>query len=362
MMAPRIEIDLCKIRQNTRFLVDRLAAHGIRVAGVTKAVCGDPVVAQAMLDGGASELADARLSNIIYMRGAGITCPIAAIRTPMLSEVGGVVDECSSSYNTEIDVIAALSAAALLNGAVHNIILMVEMGDMRDGIMPEDVAHIASIVTEMPGVALKGIGANFACLGSVAPDPAAMAVFSELANEIEGACGPLIETVSGGGSANLPWALGLVPKGRINELRIGEAILLGTDPVSGAPIDGLHTDAFILVVEVIEAKLKTRPVPLRPVDKSRVPLRLVQENLCNSRAVIAVGFQDTDVCGLTFPLEATFIGATSDHAVLETAKSTFRVGDEIRCEMNYSALMRAMNARDVGRIYVRENVLDSLIA
>lgn len=364
MTAPRIEIDLCKIRQNTRFLVDQLASQGISVAGVTKAVCGDPSVAKAMLDGGASGLADSRVSNVTRMRDAGFECPIVLIRSPMLSEVGEVLENCDTSYNTEVDLLAALSAAALCAGKVHDVILMVEMGDMRDGILPEDLGRIAVLVTKMPGVALKGIGANFACLGNIVPNAEAMALFSVLANEIGEACGSCLETVSGGSSVNLPWALGQDAKGRINELRLGEAILLGKEPATGEPIIGLHTDAFTLVVEVIESKFKPekRPAPLPLDDAALTELHPAQGDLCSARVVIAIGRQDTDVSGLTFPAGVSLVGATSDHAVVESTQCALRVGDEIRCQVNYGALTRAMNARDVDKVHIRAPSIDFKIA
>lgn len=359
MTSPRIEIDLRKIRQNTQVLVNGLAAHEINVSGVTKAVCGDPAVARAMLEGGVSELVDARVANVLRMRRAGIECPITLIRPPMPSETDEIVQTCETSYNTEIDVIADLSAAALRKGKVHNIVLMVEMGDMREGIMPDDLARIASSVVEMPGVALAGIAANFACMGNVAPDAGAMSILSSLANEVEGACGPFLETVSGGSSANLPWALGLGPKGRINGLRLGEAILLGIEPISGLPIDGLHTDAFTLVTEVIESQIKNNTGPLHLIENSSSELHVVRDNLCRARLVTAIGLQDTDIHGLRFPVDIALIGATSDHMVLETKNIAIRVGDEISCQINYCALMRAMNAQDVKKIYIDEMAQNS---
>ncbi|WP_372803167.1 alanine racemase [Paracoccus seriniphilus] len=354
MTAPRIEIDLFKIRQNTRLLVDRLAARGIAVAGVTKAVCGDPAIARAMLGGGVSGLADARISNVKRMRDAGVTAPITMIRSAMPSETGDIVRYCSASYHTDAGVMAQISAAALRQGRVHDIILMVEMGDMRDGIMPKDVADTAALIGEMPGVALRGIGANFACFGSIAPDATTMAVFSGLADDIETACGFYPQTVSGGGSANLTWALAAGTKGRVNELRLGEAILLGLDPVSGDPITGLHNDAFTLVAEVIETISKPRPAPLHLVDPVLMALHGMSDGDVPSRSVFAIGMQDTDIGGLTFPSRLTLIGATSDHMVVEASGKAMRAGDEIRCPMNYTALMRAMNAGDVERVYVSQ--------
>ena len=206
MSTPRIEVDLSKIRHNTQTVVGRLKARGIGVTGVTKAVCGHPAIAQAMLDGGAMGLADSRLSNVQKLRKAGITCPVTLIRTPMLSQADQVVQVCEASYNTQMVVIAALAAAAIRNDTVHGIVLMVEMGDRREGIMPEDLGTVVRQVVEMSGVALKGIGANFACLSAIAPDAAKMASLSLLATETEGRCGPFLQTISGGNSASLPWA------------------------------------------------------------------------------------------------------------------------------------------------------------
>lgn len=347
MSTPRIEVDLRKIRHNTQTVVRRLKRRGINVTGVTKAVCGHPAVARAMLGGGALGLADARLSNVCRLRNAGITSPITLLRTPMLSQAALVVQVCEASYNTEMVVIAALAAAAVRHDTIHGIVLMVEMGDLREGILPEDLNSIAQQVVKMPGVAMKGIGANFACLSGIAPDAASMMAFSEIANDTAATCGPFFETVSGGNSASLPWALGELSIGYINDLRLGEAILLGVDPVSGDQIGGLFKDAFTLVAEVIETH-KAAASPSASFAKQA----LTGHNLAPyrdepSRLILAIGHQDTDILGLSMPSGTTMIGATSDHLVIGTNHSTLNVGSEMRFPMNYSALMRAMAAPDI---------------
>ncbi len=343
MSCPRIEIDLRKIRHNTQTIVARLKGRGIRVTAVTKAVCGNPAIARAMVDGGAAGLAEARLSNVKRLRAAGITCPITLIRTPMLSQVDGVVSVCETSYNTELSVIAALAAAALRQNTVHGIILMVEMGDLREGIMPHDLCDTARRVVDMPGVELQGIGANFACLNGIAPTAAQMQTLSVLANDVEGRCGPFLQTVSGGNSANLPWALEGRATGRINDLRLGEAMLLGVDPITGEQIRGLYQDAFTLVVEVIETEANSA----RCADRKLARLGLAPDTSETTRLLLAIGHQDTDAAGLSMAPGNTFIGATSDHLVLDTKDASFRVGSEMKFQLNYSALMRAMAAPDI---------------
>ncbi|MEQ8651204.1 MAG: alanine racemase [Kiloniellales bacterium] len=350
MIAPRVEIAPDKIRHNTRCLVDRLKPRGIDVTGVTKAVCGHPAVAIAMLEGGAIGLADARISNIERMRNAGITCPISMIRTPMLSQVDQVVESCDVSYNTEPAVVAELAAAAQRRRIVHNVILMVEMGDMREGISPKNLDSIARCVFETPGVALKGIGTNFSCLNKVAPNSSVMAELSSLVSDIEESCGSGLETVSGGNSSSLTWALGSGPTGRTNNLRLGEAILLGVDPLSHQRISGLHNDAFTLAAEVIETTTKSEAILLQIVDSGFSSLRLLPEDHQRTRIILAIGLQDTDARGLTFPAGITFIGATSDHLIVDAPDCRMRPGCEMKIQMNYTALMRAMSAPDIVQV------------
>ncbi|SNT76791.1 alanine/ornithine racemase family PLP-dependent enzyme [Paracoccus seriniphilus] len=347
MSCPRIEVDLAKIRRNTQTLVSRLGPRGISVTGVTKAVCGHPAVARAMLEGGAVGLADARITNVQRLRAAGLTDPITLIRTPMLSQADQVVQSCEVSYNTETLVISALASAAIRNGAVHGIVLMVEMGDQRDGILPENLAGIVQQVMHMPGVALKGIGANFACLSGLAPTTLQMSNFCDLANEIEHRCGPILNVVSGGSSANLPWALGGHATGRVNDLRLGEAILLGIEPVSGDRIEGMHTDAFTLVAEVIETGAKSTPSATALVNPTLARRRIAQASGVSKRSIVAMGHQDTDILGLAMPFGSTLIGATSDHLVIGTPGTPPTLGSEVRFQMNYNALMHAMAAPDI---------------
>lgn len=347
MTCPRIEVDLHKIQHNTRTIVERLERRGIQVTAVSKAVCGHPAIARAMLDGGAVGLAEARLSNVRRLRQAGLTCPITMIRTPMLSQAHDVVQVCQASYNTEIAVIATLAAAARHQDKVHDIILVVEMGDLREGIMPQDVGDMAQRVVDMHGVALKGIGANFACLNGVAPTAAKMRALSALANEVEGQCGPILQTVSGGSSVNLPWALGEYTAGRTNDLRLGEAILLGVDPITGDQIGGTFQDAFTLVAEVIETDAKIVHPVVSCDDHPLARIRLVPDTSETKRIILGIGHQDVETVGLSMPPGNTLVGATSDHLIIGTKDATVIVGSEMRFQLSYAALMRAMAAPDI---------------
>lgn len=240
MSAPRLEIDLHKIEHNTHVLVKGLAGHGISVTGVTKAGLGSADIANALLRGGASGLGDSRIQNIETMRAAGVIASMTLIRSPMLSEVARVVLAADASFNTELAVVTALSAAAGRAGRQHEVVLMVELGDLREGLMPSELEDMVGAVLRLPDIVLAGIGANLACHGGVAPDTRNMAELSALVDSVEHAFDIELALVSGGNSANLDWAASGADTGRINNLRLGEAVLLGREPLHRQPIRDLH--------------------------------------------------------------------------------------------------------------------------
>lgn len=351
MTAPRLEIDLGKIQHNARTLVARLAARGIAVTGVTKATLGSPEIAGALLRAGVSALGDSRIENIEAMRRAGVPAAMTLIRSPMLSQVDRVVRHAEVSFNTDVDVIRELAAAARVAGRTHGIVLMVELGDLREGIMPADLADVVREVLRCPTVVLKGIGANLACQHGVVPDADNMGELTALVGSIEEKFGLALDIVSGGNSGNLEWALGGAATGRVNDLRLGESLLLGCEPLHRRPIDGLHTDAISLVGEVIEAKVKpsqpwgeiaqaafgTAPPPAARGDMARV--------------IVAIGHQDTDPSGLRPVAGIDVLGASSDHLVLDPGCHRVAVGAEVTFQLDYSALVRAMTSPFVDRVF-----------
>ncbi len=344
MTAPRLEIDLEKIQHNARVLVQRLAPHGVSVTGVTKACLGSPEIAGAMVRAGVQGIGDSRIENIEAMRRAGIQAPMTLIRSPMPSQTDRIVAAADISLNTEVDVIAMLDTAARRAGTTHGVVLMVELGDLREGIMPSDVVAIAQKVLCFPNIVLKGIGTNLACRSGVSPDAENMAELSVLAESVESATGVPLDIISGGNSANLSWIFGGADTGRINELRLGESILLGCEPLIGEPIDGLFSDAFTLVAEVVESKIK----PSKPWGEIAGFTTEVQAQFGDrgqiTQSILAIGHQDTYPDGLSAPPGIAILDATSDHLVIDSGDIHTPVGAEIRFQPNYAALVRSMTS------------------
>lgn len=352
MTAPRLEIRLDRIAHNARSLVDRLRARGVSVTAVTKATLGLPQIATVLAAAGVSGIGEPRIETIGALRRAGVNLPLTLIRSPMPSQVQQVVAQADISLNTEPTVLEMLSAAAIAQDHRHGVILMVELGDLREGILPERLEEIAAGLLRLPGLDLIGLGANLACQNGVVPSEASMAQLSGLAMALEAAFGIVVPLVSGGNSANLPWLLGGGTVGRVNNLRLGEAILLGREPLQRRRIQGLCTRAFRLVAEVIESNRKPT-LPWGDCQQGAfgpTPARVDQGD--RWRALLALGLQDVDAAGLTLPPGMTLLGASSDHLVLDTGSVAVPVGTELVFDLNYSALLRAMTSPFVARSLV----------
>ncbi len=359
MSVPRLEIRLDRIHHNAKTLVDRLAPLGIGVIGVTKAALGLPEIARELLSAGVTRIGDARIENIERMKRARLSCEFTLIRSPMISQAERVVANAEVSHNTEIEVVERLSACAQTQGRTHGVLLMVELGDLREGILPAQLPGFVDQILRLPNIAFRGIGTNLACQNGVSPDQENMNALSSLADSLEATFGLEVETVSGGNSANLGWALSTTDAGRVNALRLGEAILLGRDPLHRKAIDGLYTDAFTLVAEVIECKRKpTKPwgelgqAAFGPV-KARTDCGLI------SQAILALGRQDIDPDGLEAPDGMEILGASSDHLVLDTGPTSPAIGSEVMFLLNYSALLRAMTSPFVTRVVATQGERES---
>ncbi len=348
--TPRLEIDLDKIYHNAHTLVQRLNSRGISVSGVTKATLGSPDFANVLLRAGVSSLGDSRIENIESMRHANVTSVMTLIRSPMITHAARVIKFADVSFNTEIEVIRQLSVEAQKAGRIHRVLLMVELGDLREGIMPDDLIRVVRETCCLPNIVLEGIGTNLACRSGISPDVNNMETLTELANFIETTASQSINVVSGGNSANLTWAFSGADTGRINNLRLGEAILLGRETLNRQPIAGLHTDAITLIAEVIESKVKPSKASGDIAQTAFGVKRAVTDRGRILQTILAIGIQDIDPDGIRGAKGIEICGASSDHLIVESTGHNLPIGTEVTFQLNYSALLRAMTSPFVKKL------------
>jgi len=351
---PRIEISLSQIRENTKKLSELYMQKGISLMGVTKAVLGEPSIAKAMIQGGVKFIADSRIENIQKMKSAGISTQFVLLRT-CLSQAESIVKNADISLNTEIETLKKLSYHAKGQNKIHQVIIMVELGDLREGILPCDLPQLVRKSLSLPHIKIIGIGCNLACYGGIKPDDKNMRELSELVDLIEKEFQIDLEIISGGNSANFEWFKSSQDVGRVNNLRLGESILLGCETVGRKVIPGLHTGAFQLIAEVIESKRKAS-VPLGEICQDafgNVPGFLDRGD--HQRVIIALGRQDVQVSNLKSNNKLKMIGSSSDHIILDGENHNLEVGDEIRFSLDYSGLLATMTSPFVIKQFTDSN-------
>ncbi len=253
-------------------------------------------------------------------------------RLPTHTEVAEVVKYVDISLNSEISTIKLLSEHSLKQGKRHKVVLMLELGDLREGILPEDIDSVIEQIIQLKGIELYGIGVNLACFGGVKPTEKNMIEFSQTANRIQDKYNIKLQMISGGNSANYEWFSSIKNIGNINNLRIGEAILLGRETLHRNKIPNLYTDAFTLICEVIESKLKPS-LPYGEICQNafgNIPEFADIGNI--NRIIIGIGEQDVDTKAITPRINAKVIGASSDHLILHS-RNHLEVGREIEFDI-----------------------------
>ncbi|OCG06558.1 amino-acid racemase [Gilliamella sp. wkB178] len=367
MYKPILEIDLRKLRNNARVEKDLLAKHGIEVMAVNKVFDGCVETAKAVLDGGIDVIAESRTYNLKKVKQA-LNCKTCLLRSPCLSEISDVVKYADISLNSEPEVIQALSDEAIKQQKVHQVLLMVDMGDLREGIWFEHIDEIINtvkLILSLPGVELYGLGTNFNCYGTVLPTVKNGEDFLQIARKVEQSCNIKIKYLSAGNCTSYHLLdKGLWPEG-LNHLRIGGLHEFGIEYVdmkyldefhhSNKPVDKACSNLYKLYAEIIELNSK----PTVPVGELGVDAFLNSKTFVDhgtrKRALLAFGRQDVPAESCV-PINdnITVLGQTSDHTLvdIEDVTQVLRVGDVICFELDYTALLMACQTNGIEKRFI----------
>ena len=353
MAYPKMTIDRKIITENVKSLVQISNKQDIKIAGVTKVFCGDPEIAKAYIDGGVSYLADSRVENLIRMKDLDI--PKIMLILPMISEAEKIVEYADISLNSEIETIRVLSEKAIEKNKVHKIILMVDLGDLREGYY-DDKSLFKSIdeIINLKGVKIIGLGTNLTCYGGVIPTKEILHKLKELEGDIEDKYNIKLEIISAGNSSTVHLLEDNILNG-VNNLRLGESLILGTESAYGEQVQGTSNDAFKLGVEVIEIKEK-QSLPTGEIGRDafgNIPTFV--DRGVRKRILCAVGKQDIDL-GTLHPIDENIIilGGSSDHIILDgsDSKVDYKIGDIIEFRLSYVSILRGMTSK-----YIEKSII-----
>lgn len=354
MQTPRVNIKLKNIEENADQMVKKCKDSGIKVTGVVKGSAGDIKVASAFVRGGVESIGDSRLKNIKSLRETGFDEEIVLLRLPQLTEVEEVVEYADISLVSEISTIRELNKAALAQNKKHGIIVMVDVGDLREGVLPEDLSSFFDEIIDLKGLEIKGLGENVGCYGGVLPSVENTEVLIGLKETLEEKFEIDLPFISGGNTATTKLVdQNDLPAG-ITNLRIGEGILQGTDITHQRVIEDFNQGNFSLTTSIIELKEKPS-LPKGEIGHDAFGNKPEFEDRgVRLRAILAVGRQDVKVDGLTpFEEDVEIVGASSDHLIVDVTDldKELSVGDELSFNLDYGAMLALMTSEYIYKSY-----------
>ena len=350
-MYPQIEIDVEKYRHNIRYLMDIVHQKGATMMAVSKVFCADQMLVDVMNQEKVDFIADSRVENLEEMESDR---PKVLLRIPMPSEVDKVVQYADISLNSELDTIKLLNEKAKEFDKVHAIVLMIDLGDLREGIFEEnEVFKTIQTILHLPNIYLKGIGTNLTCYGGVIPTEDTLEKLVEYKRKIENHFELTLDMISGGNSSNITLLMqDKMPK-EINNIRLGESLVLGRETAFGDYLDQMYTDVFTLKAEIIEVKEKPS-IPIGTIGMNafgKVPV--FKDKGTMKRAILGIGAQDVDYKEL-LPFDTIeAIGSSSDHIILDVTDSIndYKVGDIVSFRLTYSSILSLMTSKYVKKVY-----------
>jgi len=357
---PILEIHRKVLRQNAEALLTKCRKQGIEPCAVVKGFCNCRPITEELVSAGFRTLASSRIEHLRDIREAGFPVKTLLLRIPMACEIEDVVRMSDASLVSEKKTLLALEREAKKQGTVYSVILMRDVGDLREGIFDagEFVGTAVYVEKELPHLHLLGVGANLTCYGSVVPTAENLGELCRNAEEIERRIGRTLEVISGGSTSSLPLLLqGGMPR-RINQLRIGEALVVPWDLFYtwNCPEEDMSNAGLILKAQIIECGKK----PTKPIGRQGIncfgSYREYEDRGVRKRAILAIGEYDIGNYEKLVPTDpgVRVLGASSDHTIvdIEDSSRTYEVGDIMEFELRYQSMLFATENPFVRKISV----------
>ena len=361
---PKLEVNLDAIKQNSFAVCSKCNKYGIDVAGVIKFSDADVKIAKAYLDGGCSQIAVSRASHLKKLKNVLPSVKTLLLRAPMKSELSTVVNYADLSLHSDIDILRKLNKTAKILNKKSHVILMLDVGDLREGVETVDeLVDLANKVElDMKNLQLDGIGTGFACLSGVLPDKEKLEFLVSAKRKVEEKISRKLPILSAGSSINmlmLKDGTNLMPK-EINHLRIGGFI---ANPINmkinrGVFFDGMREDSVTLSAEIIEIREKnSAPKNSSTKNWSGETICIVDKGR-RIRAILAIGSQDIGNYSNLIPIDdgIKLVGGSSDHTVIDVTdcKISYKSGDVITFKVRYPAMLYSFSGKHVKIKYVND--------
>lgn len=343
------------LRHNYSFLTKLFKEADVEWGVVSKLLCGNRIYLQELMDMGVREIHDSRLSNLKTIKQMNADIQTVYIKPPAKRSIPGIVRYADVSMNTELETLKLLSDEALKQNKKHKVIIMVEMGDLREGVMGDELIHFYEQVFELPNIEIIGLGTNLNCLHGVMPSSDKLIQLSLYKQIIELKFNRKIPWISGGTSVTIPLLLNHQLPEEVNHFRVGETLYFGADLFTGETVPGMRDDVLELFTEIIEITEK----PMIPIGELAAnPQGDVHEidpelyGKTTVRAIVDIGLLDIDPKYLIYDeKEFEVVGSSSDMLVLDLGDNTKdrKVGDLISFKLKYMGALGLLNSWYIGK-------------
>jgi predicted amino acid racemase len=301
---------------------------------------------------------DTRVSNLRTIKEINPDVQTVYIKPPAKRNLPEIVQYADVSFNTELSTIRLLSEEAKKQDREHKVIIMIELGDLREGVLGDRLIDFYGKIFELPNIEVVGIGSNLNCLHGVMPSEDKLVILSLYKQLIEATFNKKIRWVSGGTTVTLPMLLKKQLPAGINHFRVGEALFFGINLFTQKPIPGMHTNVFRLFTEIIELHEKPK-VPSGQFGEDPQGQKFkVDENdygKTSYRAILDVGLLDVKENYLK-PVDSKMkvVGSSSDMLVVDLGESKrqYKVGDLVQFDLKYMGALGLMNSDYIDKMVV----------
>lgn len=345
-----------KLNDNYEFLDRLFKRNNIKWGITTKLLCGNEAYLKEVADLGIGEMHDSRISNLKRIKEIDPETLTTYIKPPPRDIIESVVRYADASLNTELSTLHALSEEAHRQDKVHKVIIMIEMGDLREGVIRENLVDFYEKVFKLPNIEVIGIGTNLNCMHGVMPDEDKLIQLSLYKQIIELRFDIDIPLVSGGTTVTIPLLLrNQLPSG-INHFRVGEALFFGKDLFTDGTIEGMHNDVMELYSQIIEIAEKPKvPSGELGMNPQGEVLDIDEEEYGETsyRAILDIGYLDINPEHIVQAQDdVEIVDASSDMLILDVGdnKAGYEVGDFIRFRMKYMGALGIMNSDYIDKI------------
>ncbi len=340
-----------KLAHNFTFLNKLFRKHKIKWAVVSKILCGNKAYIKEVIDLGIKQICDSRVSNLKVIKDIDPRVETVYIKPPAKRSLKNIIKYADISINTEFATIKLLNEEAKKVNKTHKIMIMIEMGELREGVMWDEFIDFYESVFNLSNIEVIGIGTNLSCLYGVLPNQDKLIQLSLYEQLIEAKFNKNIPYVSGGSSVTIPLIFKELLPRSVNHFRVGETLFLGTDVYNDSTIRNMEHNVFQLFAEIIELSEK----PMVPSGEMGTNVEGNEYDFDDSdigkssyRAILDIGLLDVDEKHIQ-PKDNTIeiAGSSSDMIVLDIGKNpkNYKVGDLIEFSLDYMGTLTVLNSK-----------------